>query len=60
MVAWWQAKAGITGIAPVTCRTLRQAVVIINRVARRAARPCIAAATGGAAGLGLQFTRLGN
>ena len=46
MIAGRQAQAGIAGIAPVARRTLRQAVVIINRVARRTAWPLIAAATG--------------
>ncbi len=62
-IARRQAQAGIAGIAPVARKTLRQAVVIINRVARRTAWPLIAAATGiadVAAGLVFQLASLRN
>ena len=55
-----EAKARIAGITEIAARTFRQAIIVINRIARRAVRPRIAAAAGVAAGFGLNFTDLRN
>ncbi len=58
MIAGRQAQARIAGIAQIARGTFGQAVIIIDRVARRAARPRIATAAGVAAGFRLHFAGL--